>query len=297
MTSATQNSDGSSAAARKRVDAARQTRPAELVAEAHKLYELADALLQQAVVAERALNTSWEAIGQELGVTKSTAHSRYSSAITTAARRREGRSPKEPKEVRALEVLEDSWDRVATLARKHTARRTIHALATDEITSTELVAHLRELANTPLTNTEASVTLTAADMQRIKEAAASVGDRRELEAQFWDKVSYGPSLDVKSSVQNEAARPLTGRLAATQAEPSPPSGVIARLEERIAHLEGEMAAVTQLLAGENDSRSPRGPYYVSPTKLKHYEDRETRRRAREIPVVRRRVENQPPELE
>jgi hypothetical protein len=51
------------------------------VADAKRLVELAEVTLQQAVAWERAKGTSWEAIGRALGVTRSTAHGKFSASV------------------------------------------------------------------------------------------------------------------------------------------------------------------------------------------------------------------------
>jgi hypothetical protein len=54
--------------------------PGQLVEQARRLAEKAEELLEQAVIAERARNTSWDQIGQALGgLSKSAAHKRYGS--------------------------------------------------------------------------------------------------------------------------------------------------------------------------------------------------------------------------
>jgi hypothetical protein len=53
------------------------------VADAKRLVELAEETLEQAVAWERAKGTSWEAIGQTLGVTRSTAHGRFSAQASS----------------------------------------------------------------------------------------------------------------------------------------------------------------------------------------------------------------------
>ncbi|MFB7478923.1 hypothetical protein ACFUEM_02910 [Streptomyces anulatus] len=57
--------------------------PGELVEQAMRLVRQAEALLEQAVIAERARDTSWERIGRSLGgVTKSAAHKRFGAKAT-----------------------------------------------------------------------------------------------------------------------------------------------------------------------------------------------------------------------
>jgi hypothetical protein len=52
------------------------------VRDAQHLVELADEVLQRAVVAERARNTPWELIGQALGITRSAVHGRFAAHVS-----------------------------------------------------------------------------------------------------------------------------------------------------------------------------------------------------------------------
>lgn len=57
--------------------------PGQLVEQARRLAEKAEELLEQAVIAERARNTSWDQIGQALGgLSKSAAHKRYGNVYS-----------------------------------------------------------------------------------------------------------------------------------------------------------------------------------------------------------------------
>ncbi|MFH8483994.1 hypothetical protein [Streptomyces longisporoflavus] len=59
------------------------TAPGQLVAQARRLAEKAQELVDQAVIAERQRDTSWEQIGAALGgLSKSAAHKRYGTLVT-----------------------------------------------------------------------------------------------------------------------------------------------------------------------------------------------------------------------
>ncbi|MBO1417412.1 hypothetical protein [Streptomyces sp. FH025] len=51
------------------------------VKQAHLLQQQAEELMQRAVYAERSRGTSWEDIGKQLGVTRSTVHGRYAAGF------------------------------------------------------------------------------------------------------------------------------------------------------------------------------------------------------------------------
>lgn len=64
-------------------DARATTAPGQLVAQARRLAEKAQELVDQAVIAERQRDTSWEQIGSALGgLTKSAAHKRYGKLVS-----------------------------------------------------------------------------------------------------------------------------------------------------------------------------------------------------------------------
>ncbi|MFF8283864.1 hypothetical protein ACF06W_14195 [Streptomyces albus] len=67
--------------------------PGQFVAQAQRLLGKAEELLEHAVIAERARNTSWEQIGQALGgLSKSSAHKRYGSAYSKWSEHADGMS-------------------------------------------------------------------------------------------------------------------------------------------------------------------------------------------------------------
>lgn len=83
MTATPPSSNTAESTPASRVEAGRRAPRGDYVRQAKKLQELASDLLTQAVIAERARETPWEDIGSALGVTKSTAHGRYSPAMTS----------------------------------------------------------------------------------------------------------------------------------------------------------------------------------------------------------------------
>jgi len=91
--------------------------PGEAVRQAQRLVLTANAVLDAAVVAERARGTSWEEIGDALGVTRSTAHGRFRGAVDAFAR---GESDSEA-ELGARLNLERAWETV----RDHAAARAV----------------------------------------------------------------------------------------------------------------------------------------------------------------------------
>ncbi|MGP8303600.1 hypothetical protein ACTPOK_37900 [Streptomyces inhibens] len=77
-----------------RAENARQAvAPGQLVEQAMRLMEKAEELVEQAVVAERQRNTSWDQIGQALGgLSKSAAHKRYGVVVNNWLHHSDGTS-------------------------------------------------------------------------------------------------------------------------------------------------------------------------------------------------------------
>ncbi|MGY1437053.1 hypothetical protein [Streptomyces reniochalinae] len=78
--------------------------PGQLVVQARRLMEKAEELLEQAVIAERQRDTSWEQVGEALGgLSKSAAHKRYGAAVNDWASHYDGTSTED--EVSGQEVF------------------------------------------------------------------------------------------------------------------------------------------------------------------------------------------------
>ena len=92
--------------------------PGEAVRQAQQLVLTANAVLDAAVVAERARGTSWEQIGDALGVTRLTAHGRFRGAVDAFAR---GESDIEA-ELGARLNLERAWETVRDRAAARAVR-------------------------------------------------------------------------------------------------------------------------------------------------------------------------------
>jgi tetratricopeptide (TPR) repeat protein len=80
--------------------------PAPLVQEAHELERRSKEVLSAAVAAERARNASWSAIGNALGITRSSAHGRFGDHGID-------------QDASAEELLRQAWQDVSDLADKH----------------------------------------------------------------------------------------------------------------------------------------------------------------------------------
>ena len=91
--------------------------PGEAVRQAQQLVLTANAVLDAAVVAERARGTSWEEIGDALGITRSTAHGRFRRAVDAFA----ALESEIDAELDARLNLEKSWETV----RDHAAARAV----------------------------------------------------------------------------------------------------------------------------------------------------------------------------
>ncbi|GAU65562.1 hypothetical protein SSP35_01_09060 [Streptomyces sp. NBRC 110611] len=227
-------------------NAVRQTRPGELIAQAVKLRELADTLVERAVVAERSLNTSWEAVGQELGVTKSTAHTRYSAATTSAQREL---PPGEDLGACALQALEETWDDVRKMTRNRIVQRMLRSWTGKKLTSEEIVQQVHDLAAQFYTD------------RRLGSASSSEVERRFREAQQDDRPLlklgnfYRTTTDETASVAETGSpdTPLNVQRRSHSTSSASP-GLIAELEGRIAHLEAQMGDVIRRLEGTADYR-------------------------------------------
>jgi hypothetical protein len=104
------------------------------VAEAQALLALAEELLQAVVAFERAKGTSWEAIGRALGITRSTAHGRFSTG------HQEGGEVGE-----LLREVDDKWSRARDLAERATRPMTNTVARLDSGSRDALTRALREL--------------------------------------------------------------------------------------------------------------------------------------------------------
>ncbi|MFC8520140.1 hypothetical protein [Streptomyces sp. NPDC057257] len=107
-----------------------ETRAGELVNQAKRLRDEAEELLRLAVAAERSLGTSWEDVGQELGVSRSAAHSRFSSFVQEL----DGQSraqPEDPEVQRstALERLHQRWLSVEEIVNEYAAVEGLRSLS------------------------------------------------------------------------------------------------------------------------------------------------------------------------
>ncbi|GAA1959408.1 hypothetical protein [Catenulispora subtropica] len=88
--------------------------PGDLLREALRLQELAKAAVEQAAVAERVSGTPWDVIGKVMGITKSSAHTRFAGAV--AARNEAAHGPAADSTVAMPRLgLERTWSAVKEL--------------------------------------------------------------------------------------------------------------------------------------------------------------------------------------
>lgn len=106
------------------------------VAEAQQLVTLAEEILQLTVTVERAQGTSWEAIGRTLGITRSTAHGRFSPDSTEDA------GPAEHELAGKVDALFD----IAEKAKRPVTNSAAHL---DPATRHSLLNSLEQLAHDP----------------------------------------------------------------------------------------------------------------------------------------------------